>query len=570
MKIIKLMKGLKKYIFLMLVFSIIQVFCDLYLPNLMSDIVDIGIKNTDKDFIIKEMILMGITGLVGLISAVAVVYSTAKFANLYGYNMRKALYEKVNSLSKREIDKLGASTIITRSTNNVNNITSTFSFGLRLMIFAPIMGVGAAIMGYTKAPELAPIVAISVGILLFGLVTIFMITFPKFERVQKILDKLNSSTREILSGLRVIKSFNKEDYFKKRFNKVNSENKSLNIFLNKVLFLIQPMMILVTNTAAIIIIYVSSGYIESGTLEIGSIMAFIQYMGHVLMSFMMLLVIILNIPRIMVSFKRINEILETNVSIKNNGTIKLKELESIEFKNVFFKYEGAKNDLLKDISFKILKGETVGVIGSSGSGKTTIVNLLLRHIEPTSGEILINGIDIKDYDIESLRNIFAYTPQKTLLFKGSLKENLLFDKKYDSIDVDTAMNVAAIKDFVDNNTEGYNYQIEQSAVNLSGGQKQRMAIARALLSGGECLIFDDSFSAVDYITDKKIRNSISKLYKDKMILLITQRVGTIKDSDKIIVLDEGKIESLGNYEELSKNSPIFKEFIDSQKKEVLS
>jgi ATP-binding cassette subfamily B protein len=296
-------------------------------------------------------------------------------------------------------------------------------------------------------------------------------------------------------------------------------------------------------------------------------MAFIQYMGHVLMSFMMLLVIILNIPRIMVSFKRINEILETNVSIKNNGTIKLKELERIEFKNVFFKYEGAKNDLLKDISFKILKGETVGVIGSSGSGKTTIVNLLLRHIEPTNGEILINGIDIKDYDIESLRNIFAYTPQKTLLFKGSLKENLLFDKKYDSIDVDTAMNVAAIKDFVDNNTEGYNYQIEQSAVNLSGGQKQRMAIARALIQKTEIILFDEATSALDNETQRKIQDAINNLKNEYTIMIIAHRFSTILNCDKIFFIDKGKVLDSGTHEELLKKCKEYKKLYESEIKE---
>ena len=328
------------------------------------------------------------------------------------------------------------------------------------------------------------------------------------------------------------------------------------------------MMILIINISTIIIVYVSTLYIEKGTLEIGSMIAFIQYMGIILTSFLIILVIILNIPRVIVSFKRINEILNVEVTIENKGTIKLHSLESIEFRNVYFRYENAKKDMLKNINFKILKGERVGIIGSSGSGKTTIVNLLLRHIDVTSGEILINGIDIKDYDIESLRNIFAYTPQKTLLFKGSIRENLLFDAKYNVDKLNNAMETAEIKDFIDNNKEGYNYIVEQSAVNLSGGQKQRMSIARALLSGGECLLFDDSFSAVDYITDKKIRDAINKNYKDKMVILITQRVGTIKNSDKIIVIDKGAVESIGNYDELSKTSKVFKEFIDSQKKEV--
>ena len=568
MKVLKLIGDLKKYIFIMIVFSITQVFCELYLPNIMSNIVDIGIANADKAFIIKEAIIMFITTIVCLISHILVIYSTAKFSNNYGYKIRKALYSKITSFSKKEIDEFGASTLITRSTNNVSNITSTFSFGLRLIIFAPIMGIGAAIMGYKTAPSLAPIVLVAVCILVIGLSTIFVLVFPKFEVLQKLLDKLNASTREILSGLRVIKAFNKQEFFKKRFDKVNIENKNLNIFLNKVLYLVEPMMSLIINIATIVIVYVSCDYLSLGTLEIGSMMAFIQYMSTVLLSFMMLLVIILNIPRVIVSFKRINEVLSVEPSISNTGKIKLSNLESIEFKNVYFRYDKAQEDMLKNISFRIEKGENIGIIGSSGSGKTTIVNLLLRHIDPTSGNILINGIDIKEYDIESLRNIFAYTPQKTLLFKGSIRENLTFDKNFANNVLDNALDEAAIKDFIDNNTEGYEFKIEQSAVNLSGGQKQRMSIARALLSGGECLLFDDSFSAVDYITDKKIRNSINNNYSDKMVILVTQRVGTIKDADKIIVIDEGKVESIGNYDTLEKTSKVFKEFVDSQKREV--
>ena len=568
MKVLKIIGDLKKYIFIMIVFSITQVFCELYLPNIMSNIVDIGIANADKAFIIKEAIIMFTTTIVCLISHILVIYSTAKFSNNYGYKIRKALYSKITSFSKKEIDEFGASTLITRSTNNVSNITSTFSFGLRLIIFAPIMGIGAAIMGYKTAPSLAPIVLVAVCILVIGLTTIFVLVFPKFEVLQKLLDKLNASTREILSGLRVIKAFNKQEFFKKRFDKVNTENKNLNIFLNKVLYLVEPMMSLIINIATIVIVYVSCDYLSLGTLEIGSMMAFIQYMSTVLLSFMMLLVIILNIPRVIVSFKRINEVLSVEPSISNTGKIKLSNLESIEFKNVYFRYDKAQENMLKNISFRIEKGENIGIIGSSGSGKTTIVNLLLRHIDPTSGNILINGIDIKEYDIESLRNIFAYTPQKTLLFKGSIRENLTFDKNFANNVLDNALDEAAIKDFIDNNTEGYEFKIEQSAVNLSGGQKQRMSIARALLSGGECLLFDDSFSAVDYITDKKIRNSINKNYSDKMVILVTQRVGTIKDADKIIVIDEGKVESIGNYDTLEKTSKVFKEFVDSQKREV--
>ncbi len=328
-------------------------------------------------------------------------------------------------------------------------------------------------------------------------------------------------------------------------------------------------MILVINVSTIIIIWISTKYLSLGTLEIGSMMAFIQYMATVLISFLMILVIILNIPRVLVSFRRINEILNVEVSIKNEGKIKISKLESIEFKHVYFKYEDAKSDILKDINFRIEKGQSIGIIGSSGSGKTTIINLLLRHIDVTKGQILINGIDIREYDIFSLRNIFSYTPQKTLLFKGSIYENLVFDSKIPNNVLDNVLNDADIKDFILKNDEKYNYMLDQGASNLSGGQKQRVSIARALLNNGSCLLFDDSFSSVDYITDKKIRNAIKKDYKDKMIILVTQRVGTIKKCDNIIVIDEGKVENIGNYDYLSKNSNVFKEFISSQIKEVL-
>ena len=569
MKIFKLMKGLYKYIGLMLLFSVIQVYAELKLPSIMSEIVDTGIANSDFEFIKTKTILMIIVTIGCLISNVIVVYATSKFSNNYGYNIRKSLYSKINTFSKKEIDEFGASTLITRSTNNVSNITSTFSFGLRLMIFAPVMGIGASIIGYNTAPKLAPIVVIALLILFVALSFIFRCVFPKFEKVQKLLDELNAKTREIMSGLRVIKSFNKQEYFKKRFEKVNNENMKLNVFLNKILYLIEPLMILTINVATIVIVYLSSFYLQTGDYAIGSMMAFIQYMGTVLMSFLMLLVIILNIPRVLVSFKRINEILNVDPTVKSTGSLKITTLESLEFKGVYFKYPNAEDYMLKNINFRIEKGEKIGIIGSSGSGKTTIINLLLRHIDPTLGTILINGIDIKEYDISSLRDIYSYTPQKALLFKGTIKENLTFEHKYSTNDLDEALKVASIDDFVTSNEEGYDYKIEQSAVNLSGGQKQRMSIARALLKKGEILLFDDSFSAVDYITDKKIRTELKNKFNDKMLVIVTQRVGTIKGSDRIIVIDEGKIESIGNYDYLKNNSKVFKEFILSQRKETL-
>lgn len=568
MKIIKLMKGLYKYIILMIIASITQVYCELKLPNTMSDIVNNAINSLDKTYVYNNcLIMIGIT-LLCLIANTIVIYSSSKFSNKYGYNIRKALFSKINSLNKKEISSYGASTLITRSTNNVSNITSTFSFGLKLMLFAPITAVGASIMAFKVAKDLSPVIIVSASILVISILIIFSLVFKKFELSQKLFDDINSKSREIISGLRIIKSFNKTKFFKKRFDKTNKDNMNLNIYLNKVLYLVQPIVSLTVNIGVVIIVYLSSNLLQKGTLEIGSMMAFIQYEGSILMSFVMLLMIIINIPRVVISFKRINEILNTETKSVSKNNIEIKNLESIEFSHVYYKYEKAKDYVLKDINFKIEENEKVGIIGSSGSGKTTIINLLLRHLELEEGNIYINGIDIKEYSISSLRKLFSYAPGKALLFKGTIRENLIFDNNISDKEIMKALEIAKIDDFVLSNKEKLDFKIEQGGVNLSGGQKQRLIIARAILNNGKMFIFDDSFSAVDYITDKKIRNEIKENYKNVMQLYISQRVSTIEDASNIIVLDEGKIESSGTYKELKTKSKVFKEFIKSQRKEI--
>lgn len=568
MKIIKLMKGLYKYIILMIIASITQVYCELKLPNTMSDIVNNAINSLDKTYVYNNcLIMIGIT-LLCLIANTIVIYSSSKFSNKYGYNIRKALFSKINSLNKKEISSYGASTLITRSTNNVSNITSTFSFGLKLMLFAPITAVGASIMAFKVAKDLSPVIIVSASILVISILIIFGLVFKKFELSQKLFDDINSKSREIISGLRIIKSFNKTKFFKKRFDKTNKDNMNLNIYLNKVLYLVQPIVSLTVNIGVVIIVYFSSNLLQKGTLEIGSMMAFIQYEGSILMSFVMLLMIIINIPRVVISFKRINEILNTETKSVSKNNIEIKNLESIEFSHVYYKYEKAKDYVLKDINFKIEENEKVGIIGSSGSGKTTIINLLLRHLELEEGNIYINGIDIKEYSISSLRKLFSYAPGKALLFKGTIRENLIFDNKISDKEIMKALEIAKIDDFVLSNKEKLDFKIEQGGVNLSGGQKQRLIIARAILNNGKMFIFDDSFSAVDYITDKKIRNEIKENYKNVMQLYISQRVSTIEDASNIIVLDEGKIENSGTYKELKTKSKVFKEFIKSQRKEI--
>ena len=436
------------------------------------------------------------------------------------------------------------------------------------MLFAPITAIGASIMAFKVAKGLSLVIIISASILVISILIIFSLVFKKFELSQKLFDDINSKSREIISGLRIIKSFNKTKFFKKRFDKTNKNNMNLNIYLNKVLYLVQPIVSLTVNIGVVIIVYLSSYLLQKGTLEIGSMMAFIQYEGSILMSFVMLLMIIINIPRVAISFKRINEILNTETKSVSKNNIEIKNLESIEFSHVYYKYEKAKDYVLKDINFKIEGNEKVGIIGSSGSGKTTIINLLLRHLEIDEGNIYINGIDIREYSISSLRKLFSYAPGKALLFKGTIRENLIFDDNISDKEIMRALEIAKIDDFVLSNKEKLDFKIEQGGVNLSGGQKQRLIIARAILNNGKMFIFDDSFSAVDYITDKKIRNEIKENYKNVMQLYISQRVSTIEDASNIIVLDEGKIENFGTYKELKNKSKVFKEFIKSQRKEI--
>ena len=566
MKIIKLLKSLKKYIILIFVFSFIQVIAELLLPTIMSKVVDEGIVLKETSLVTEYSIYMILMSILCIISVILVVYFTTKFASTLTYKLRSMLYKKIISLSKSDIDTFGASTLTTRCTNDVNHVTDMFSFGFRIILFAPIMGIGAIIMALITDSSLSYVIVISVLILIFAISIIFILVYKKFELIQVLIDKLNSKTREILYGQKVIRSFNKESYFEKKFDSVNEENKKLNLFVNKILFLCNPIILIVVNFASIFVILASLyGTNDVYSIEVGKIMAFIQYMAMILMSFTIILLILILVPRTLVSLKRIEEVLETNNSINDTGKRNLEKIKKIEFKNVSYKYKNAEEETIKNISFVLKENKYYGLIGSSGSGKTTIINLLLRHIEPTSGTILINDLDIKEYSISSLRENIGCVSQKALLFKGSIKENLIYDKNVKQEKINKALKDACIYDFV--KEKGLDYELEQLGSNLSGGQKQRLTIARTLLKNSSLYIFDDSFSAVDYITDKKIRENISKEVKNKMVFIVTQRIGTIKNSDEIIVLEDGKIEGIGDYKYLSKNSKVFKEFIKTQEKE---
>lgn len=565
MNIYNITKKYKKIIFLIIILSFVQVLTDLFLPKLMSSVVDTGIINKDVPFIIDKGLLMIAFAVLGIISSIVVIYLSTKFASSISYDLRKKLYEKITIFTKTDIDKFGSASLITRTTNDVNHISDAFSMALRLVLMAPIMGIGAIIMAYITNPGYSYIIVISILVLVFSIILIFFIVYKKFERLQKLVDKINAKTKEILYGLKTIRSYNREKYFIDNFNKTNKENVDLIMFLNKIMLLANPLILILVNYATIFIVFVASKDIN--TLEVGNVMAYIQYLSMVLMSFTIILLIIILIPRTLVSLKRVEEVLKTKPSIVDSGTLNLNQINSIEFKNVYFKYKDTKDYILKDISFKINNGEDYTFIGGSGSGKTTIINLMLRHIKPTKGQILINGKDISLYKISSIREKMSYVPQNPLLFKGSIKENIVFDEVIKDEEIIEVSSDAMIKDFIEEKT--LNYNIEQAGSNLSGGQKGRIALLRALIKKCDLLILDDALSAVDYITDKNIRESLNKKYKNIIKIYVTQRIGTIKNIKNIIVLNEGKVESIGSYDELLKTSKTFKDFSDLQERNDL-
>lgn len=565
MNIYNITKKYKKIIFLIIILSFVQVLTDLFLPKLMSSVVDTGIINKDVPFIIDKGLLMIAFAVLGIISSIVVIYLSTKFASSISYDLRKKLYEKITIFTKTDIDKFGSASLITRTTNDVNHISDTFSMALRLVLMAPIMGIGAIIMAYITNPGYSYIIVISILVLVFSIILIFFIVYKKFERLQKLVDKINAKTKEILYGLKTIRSYNREKYFIDNFNKTNKENVDLIMFLNKIMLLANPLILILVNYATIFIVFVASKDIN--TLEVGNVMAYIQYLSMVLMSFTIILLIIILIPRTLVSLKRVEEVLKTKPSIVDSGTLNLNQINSIEFKNVYFKYKDTKDYILKDISFKINNGEDYTFIGGSGSGKTTIINLMLRHIKPTKGQILINGKDISLYKISSIREKMSYVPQNPLLFKGSIKENIVFDEVIKDEEIIEVSSDAMIKDFIEEKT--LNYNIEQAGLNLSGGQKGRITLLRALIKKCDLLILDDALSAVDYITDKNIRESLNKKYKNIIKIYVTQRIGTIKNIKNIIVLNEGKVESIGSYDELLKTSKTFKDFSDLQERNDL-
>lgn len=568
---LKLFKYLKPYIFpiiLMIGLTYIQVMAALQLPDYMATIVNDGIIQENQPLIWDTGLKMLLVTVVGAISTIAVGYIAAKVGTGFAKSLRKDVFSKVESFSLTEFNKFSIASLITRSTNDVQQIQMVLTMMFRMVISAPITGILAVTKASQMAPSMTWIMWVAVVALIVMIAVMFMIALPKFEIIQKLIDKLNLVTRENLTGLRVIRAFNTEKYEERKFDKVNRELMKVNLFVHRLMAFLQPAMMLILNLTTIAIVWIGSHLIETGNLQIGDMMAFMQYALQVIIAFLMVSMLFILIPRASVSAKRILEILETKPVIidpKKPKKPKKHMRGVVEFKNVTFAYPDADVPVLQNISFKAKPGETTAIIGGTGSGKSTIVNLIPRFFDVTSGAILVDGVDIREMKQNELREKIGYIPQKGVLFSGTVESNIKYGAPDISEDeVQKAAEIAQASEFINKLGKKYKGNIAQGGTNVSGGQKQRLSIARALATKPEIYIFDDSFSALDFKTASKLRKDLKEETKDSTVIIVAQRISTILDADQIIVLEDGEIVGIGKHKELMKKSKIYREIALSQ------
>ena len=584
---IKLLKNLKPYTLLIIGvigFVFLQSLSELYLPTLMSDIVDIGVVKGDINYIIRTGGWMILFAILAMISSVLGSYLAAKVSTGFGRDLRTKVFTKVESFSLEEFDEKGTASLIIRTTNDITQIQRLVFTMLRMFLRAPLIFIGGIIMAVSKDAKLSLVFMVILPILSIIIFFVAKKSMSLFKSMQIKLDKLNLVLREYLTGIRVIRAFNREVYEKKKFHKANLNLTETAIKVNKLMAILMPLMMLILNLTIVAIIWFGSIRIESGGMQVGDLMAFIQYASRIMFSLIMVSMIFIMLPRAAVSANRINEVLEVKPKIKDPIILKDNKLEVekngltsesyrsekdkrgyLEFDKVSFCYQGAEEPVLENISFRANPGELTAIIGSTGSGKSTLINLIPRFYDVTSGRILANGVDIRELAQEKLRAKIGLVPQKAILFTGTIAENISFGNNNLSRDeIIRAAEIAQAAEFISTMKQGYDSPIAQGGTNLSGGQKQRLAIARALAKHPEIYIFDDSFSALDFKTEAKLRVAIKKEIKNATALVIAQRVTTVMDADQIIVLDEGKIVGIGKHQELIKTCKVYREIVASQ------
>lgn len=566
---IKLLKNLTTYkwaVFAVLILVFAQSMSDLYLPTLMADIIDKGVVTGDTAYIWEiGAVMLGITGL-GALAAIAASYYSSKAAMGLGRDIRRKVFNHVERFTLQEFDQLGTASLITRTTNDITQVQQVVIMMLRMVVSAPIMFVGGLIMAVSKDAKLSLVIVAAMPVLVVSILLILWKGVPLFGQVQKRLDRLNLVLRENLTGIRVIRAFNRESQEKVRLTKANADLTDVSIKVNKIMAFLMPVMMLVMNLTVVGVIWFGGIRINNGGMQIGDLMAFIQYVMQIMFALVMASVMFVMIPRAAVSAKRINEVLEMEPTMVDAGTASAdKERGTLVFDRVTFSYPGAEAPVLSDISFTARPGEITAVIGGTGSGKSTLVNLIPRFYDVTEGSIQVNGVDSQAVPQEELRSKIGFVPQKALLFTGTIAENIRFGKE-DATDeeIQHAVRVAQATDFIERMPNRYESMIEQGGSNVSGGQKQRLSIARALVRKPDIYVFDDSFSALDFKTDATLRKALKQETQDATVLIVAQRVSTVMDADQIIVLEEGKIAGIGTHDELYETNDVYQEIVKSQ------
>jgi ATP-binding cassette subfamily B protein len=534
----------------------------------MSQIVNNGIVADDMGYILITGLKMILWTLISACGALVSAYFSARIGSSIGRDIREELFTKILSFSITETDNFSTASLITRTTNDISTVQSTLMMMLSMMLRAPIMAVGAIFEAIALAPDMTWIIALSVGVLIFFIVLILSLVMPKFMLFQKLIDKVNLLTRENLTGLRVIRAFNNEKYEQRKFDETNTKIMKTDFFISKLMGLEGPLMMLIFNGTSLLCIWIGISHLEFDATYLGKMMAFMQYATQVILSFFFLAILFVMIPRASVSAKRINEVLKTKQKInwKTTGGGDRVLDPSVEFKNVSFRYSGADEDVLTDVSFVAKAGETTAFIGSTGSGKSTLINLVPRFFDVTSGEILVDGMNVKDYSKKGLMKKIGYVPQKGFLFSGTVKSNILFgvDDKNDEERMKHAAEIAQASEFISKLPDGYDSKIVEAGTNVSGGQRQRLSIARAVAKNPEIYIFDDAFSALDMKTDKKLRDALKPVTMNSIVLIVAQRVSTIRDAEQIVVLDKGKVVGVGKHSELIRKCKVYQEICKSQ------
>lgn len=566
---LKVLKNLSVYKWTVgAVFGLIflQSMADLYLPTLMADIIDNGVVVGDIPYILKVGGIMLVVTAFGALAAVGASYFSSKAAMGLGRDLRRKVFHHVEDFSLQEFDRFGTASLITRTTNDITQIQQVVMMMLRMVLSAPIMLIGGIIMAVSKDPKLSMVILLAMPVLIVAIVIIFLKGMPLFQLVQKKIDRLNLVLRENLTGIRVIRAFNREKEEQRRLEGANRELTDVSIKVNKIMAFAMPFMMLIMNLTVVGVIWFGGIRIDGGHMEIGDLMAFIQYVMLIMFALLMASMMFVMIPRAAVSAKRINEVLEMQPAMLDEGMQKAdKEQGTLEFTEVSFSYPGAKEPVLSDISFKVRPGETTAIIGGTGTGKSTLVNLIPRFYDITEGTIRLNGVDIRDTSIEEVRGRVGYVPQKAVLFSGTIAENICFGKEgATEEEMKHAARIAQAHEFIIEMKDGYETFIEQGGTNLSGGQKQRLSIARALVRKPDIYIFDDSFSALDFKTDAKLRTALKEETKNKAVIIVAQRVSTVVDADQIIVLDKGRIAGKGTHRELLQSNEIYCEIVKSQ------